>query len=130
MRSNHLEAVAEGVALVDENGVDAVLARPAGDARADGGDAADLRRALDAALEEAADDALMDEIVAHLELALGGEMRHARRGAGTARAAIDGAVAVEHRVAAMGALVARRAGPHHMADAGDAAILGMGDIQL
>src|SRR6266436_8737384 len=123
--SNHLEAVAERVALVDEDGVDAVLARPAGDARADGGDAADFRCALDPALEEAADDALMDEIVAHLELALGGEMRHARRGAGAAGRAIDGAIAVEHRVAAMRALVARRAGPHHMADADDARVLGM-----
>src|SRR6185437_1614914 len=65
--SHHLKAVTEGVALVDEDRVDAVHARPAGDARPDGGDAAHLRRRLDAALEEAADDAFMDELVAESE---------------------------------------------------------------
>src|SRR5258708_31007783 len=63
-RSNHLKSVAEGIALVDEDGVDAVLPRPAGEAGANGGDAADLRPALDATLEEAADDALLHEFLA------------------------------------------------------------------
>src|SRR6266851_7656411 len=72
----------------------------------------------------------MDELVAHLELALGNEMRHARRGAGAAGAAVDRAVAIKDGVAAMRALVARRAGPHHVADAGDAGILGMSKLDL
>src|SRR5258708_36296185 len=129
-RSHHLKSVAEGIALVDEDGVDAVLPRPAGEAGANGGDAADLRRALDATLEEAADDALVHEFLADAQLALGGEMRHARRGAGATRRAVDRAVAVEDGVAAMRRLVARRAGPHDVADTGDAGIVGMCEADL
>src|SRR5689334_6247124 len=97
--SDHLEAVAERIALIDEDRVDPVLPRPAGDARADRRVVADLRGALDAALEEAADDAFVHEIVADAQLALGGKLRHARRGAGAAGRAVDGAVAVEDGVA-------------------------------
>src|SRR6185437_12005668 len=111
--------MAEGIALVDEDRVDAVHARPAGDARPDGGDAAHFRRRLDAALKEAADDALMDELVAEGELALGDEMGHARRGAGAAGRAVDRLFAVEDGVAAMRLGVARLAGPHDVADAAD-----------
>src|SRR5260370_1390435 len=128
--SDHLETVAERVALVDKDGVDAVLPCPAGDARPYGGHAADFRLALHPPLQYTPDNALMDELVAHFELALGDEMRHARRGTGAAGTAIDSAVAVEDGVAAMRALVARRAGPHHVADAGDAGILGVGELDL
>src|ERR1700730_11758929 len=104
--SEDLEAVAEGVALVDEDRVDPVHPRPAGDAGPDRGDAADFGRALDAALEKAADDAFVHEIVAAGQLALAGELRHSRRGSGAAGRAVDRALAVEHGVAGMRRLVA------------------------
>src|SRR6267154_1680228 len=51
---------------IGEDGVDAVLARPTGDRRHDGVVIADPRRALDPAVEQRADDALMHERVANL----------------------------------------------------------------
>ena len=50
--SNHLEAMPERIALIDKDGVDAVDAGPAGDARPDGGDAAQFGRAFDPPLQE------------------------------------------------------------------------------
>src|ERR1700722_2549063 len=123
--SDQLEAVAEGIALVDEDRVDAVLARPAGDTRLDRLHAAHLGRALDPPLEEAADEALMDEIVTDLELPLRCEMRHARRGTGAAGRTVDPALAKEDRVPGVRRLVPRRACPHDVADALDARIFGM-----
>ena len=73
-----------GIAVVDEDGVVAGHPRPALDRGDDRLVVADLRRGLDPAVEQAADDALVDEVVADLELALGGQLRHARRGAGAA----------------------------------------------
>ena len=71
-RPNHLEAVSERVAVVDEDGVEAGVPRPAGDR---GDDARRSRRPcwppLDPAVEQRADDALVDEVVADLELARG-----------------------------------------------------------
>ena len=49
----------------------------------------------------------MHEIIANLELAARGELGHACRGAGAAGRAVDRLVAVEHRVAGMGARIAR-----------------------
>src|ERR1700730_17997987 len=83
--SRHLKSVGEGIALVDENGVDAVLARPAGDRRHDGVVVADPRRGLDPTIEQRADDALMHELVADFQPSTRCELGHARRGAGAAR---------------------------------------------
>src|SRR5918994_7949489 len=88
-----------GVPLVDEDGVEPGQARPAGDAGNDRGVLPDLRRPFHAALEQAADDALVHEVFADGEPAPRRELRHARRGAGAARAAIDRLVAVEYGVA-------------------------------
>src|SRR5690606_7861438 len=114
--SNELESVREGVPFVDEDGVEAVHARPAGDRRLDRVAAAESGGRFDAALEKAADDALVDERVADPQLAARGELRHARRGAGAARAAVDRPLAVEDRVARIGTGIARLSGPHHVAD--------------
>src|SRR3984893_773336 len=82
--SRHLKSVGEGIALVDEDGVDAVLARPAGNRRHDGVVVAAPRRSFDPAVEQRADDALMHELVADLEPSARRELGHARRGAGAA----------------------------------------------
>src|SRR4029453_19430500 len=68
---HHLEAVLIGVAVVDEDGVVAGDARPALDRGDDGVVVADAGALLDAAVEQAADDALVDEFVVDLEPALG-----------------------------------------------------------
>src|SRR5579863_5323688 len=107
MRSHHLEAMREGIAVVDKNGVIAGDPCPAGDARLDCRLVADPRLAFDATLKQATDDALMHVGVAGPELALGGKLRHARRGAGAARRTVDRLVAVEDGVAAMRLGVAR-----------------------
>src|SRR5690606_34438820 len=88
----------EGVAIIDEDGVVAGHACPARDARNDRGAARDRRGGLDPSLEDRADDALVPELVAGAEPALGRELRHPRRGAGAAGAAVDGLLAVEHGV--------------------------------
>src|SRR3546814_13237076 len=75
-----LEPVFVRVAVVDEDRVEAGDAGPAFDAGDDRRVVADLRFGLDAAVEQAADDALMHEIVADAELASGGELGHPRRG--------------------------------------------------
>src|SRR6185437_1096250 len=123
--SHHLKPVLERVAGIDEDRVVAVHPRPAGDARADRVVIADRGRGFDPALEQAADDALMHELIARPQPAAAGELRHAGRGAGAAGGAVDGALAVEHRVAGMRARVARRAGPLHVADACDRGIVRM-----
>src|SRR5687768_11232999 len=91
----------EWVAVVDENGIQSRHSRPASDRRDDRLAFADDGFALDAALEQGADDRFVDELVAGLKLALGVELSHARRGAGAAGRAVDGLVAVEHGVARM-----------------------------
>src|SRR5262249_20728176 len=105
--SGKLEAAGKRVAAVDEDRVDAVEPRPAGDARHDRAAIADLGRRLDASFEQGADDALMDEILADREPALRRELGHAGRGAGAAGRAVDRLVAVIDRITAMGAAVAR-----------------------
>ena len=72
VRSHHLESVRVGIAVVDEDGVVAGHPGPAGNRGHDGRPVADLGARLDTAVEQAADDAFMDEFVAHLEAALGG----------------------------------------------------------
>src|SRR3982074_1229988 len=113
--SSRLEPMRERIALVDEDGVDAVLARPAGDRRHDGVVVADPRCSFDPAVEQRADDALMHELVADLAPPARPELGPARCCAGAARGAVDRLVAVEHRVARMGARIAGLAGPHHVA---------------
>src|SRR6476469_225549 len=121
----HLEPLREGVAVVDEDRVDAVLARPARDRGHDGVVVADPGRRLDPAVEQRADDALVHEVVADLELALAGELGHPRRGAGAAGGPVDRLVTVEDGVAGMGAGIAGLAGPHDVAHAADRLVLGM-----
>src|SRR3546814_11534420 len=76
---HQLEPMLVGVAVVDEDGVEAGDAGPAFDAGDDRREVADLGLGLDAAVEQAADDALMDEIVADPQLALGGQPGQPRR---------------------------------------------------
>ena len=64
----------------------------------------------------------MHEAVTGLQPALGMKLRHARRGAGAARAAVDGLVAIEHRVACIRARNRRRARPKDVRKAPDARI--------
>src|SRR5690348_11657593 len=122
-----LKPAPQRVAGVDENRVEGVEPRPAGDARHDRSPAADLRRGLDPPVEQGADDALVDEFAADREAALGGKLRHPRRGAGAARRAVERALAIEHRIAPVRAGIARAPRPLHMADAADRRVLRMLD---
>jgi hypothetical protein len=118
----------EGIARVDEDRVVAVHPRPAGEARPDSGAVANDGLALHPPLEQAADDAFMDEVISHPKVALSGQLRHAGGGAGAAWRAVDRLVAIEDGVAAMGARVPRCAGPLDVAHAADRCILGMHDL--
>src|ERR1700709_1907292 len=120
-----LETMRERIARIDEDRVVAMHARPSGDAGADALYIADGGVAFDAAVEQAADYAFVDEVIADTQLSLGCELRHAGRGSGAARRAVDRLVAIEYCVAAMRALVARRAGPLDVADTADRQILRM-----
>src|SRR5712691_12613951 len=71
----HLKPVREGVAVVDDDGVEPGDARPAFDRGDDGVAVAELGAALDPAGEGRADDALVHELVPFLEAAGGGELR-------------------------------------------------------
>src|SRR5205807_3343999 len=99
------------IARIHRDRVDAMLARPARYRGHDGVVIADAGRCLDPAVEQRADDAFVHELLADLELAARGELGHARRGAGAAGRAVDRLVTVEHRVAPMGARIARLARP-------------------
>ena len=90
------------VAVVDEDGVVAGHPRPAGDRGDNRVVVADGRGGLDAALNS---EPMIDSCTNSsptFQPALGGELRHARRGAGAAGRAVDRLVAVEHGVAGMG----------------------------
>src|SRR3954449_6180665 len=129
--SGDLEAAPVGIAVVDEDRVMARGPGPAGDRGDDGGLAAEAGRGLDSALELAADDALVDEKLALPQAAAGGELGHAGRGAGAARAAVDRLLAVEDRVAGVRARVAGPAGPLDVRDAADGRVErvdGVGDL--
>jgi hypothetical protein len=67
--------VPERVAVVDEDRVDAGLARPAGHRGRDRGLAGHRRRRLDPPAEQRADERFVDERVADRAPALGGELR-------------------------------------------------------
>src|SRR6266702_306788 len=71
---------------------------------------------LDTTDEPAADDAFVDELVAHFELAPGRQVGEPRGSAGAARRAVDCTVAVKHGVTSVGTLALRFIGPHHVAD--------------
>src|SRR5262245_62019398 len=88
----HLEPLPVGIAVVDEDGIEAGDARPALDGRHDGGLVADLGAPGDASHELGADDALVHEVLALLELAHGSPLGHTRAGAGAAGRAVDGLV--------------------------------------
>uniref|UniRef100_A0A0N5A080 LigA n=1 Tax=Parastrongyloides trichosuri TaxID=131310 RepID=A0A0N5A080_PARTI len=114
--ADDLEARPEGILAVHPDGVEA------------GGDGRTLDRGhdrlvvahrglgFDAADEPAADVAFVDEGVADLQPPLGVQMSQPRRGAGAAGAAVDGLVAIEDGVAAVGALTLGLVGPQHVAD--------------
>ena len=89
----------------------------AGDRRDDRRATADLRRGLDAAAEQAADDELVDEVVADLQFAARRLLRHARRRAGAAGRTVDRLLAVEDGVAGMRLRVMRPARPQDVAEA-------------
>src|SRR3546814_20611059 len=72
----------------------------------------------------------MHEAVADLQLALRVKLRHARRGAGAAGAAVDRLVGVEHGVAGIGFRPGRLAGPQDVADAADGRVLRVDDLHL
>src|ERR1700731_2534572 len=110
----HLESVGEGVAVVDDYGVDAGDARPALDRGDDRLAVADFGTAFDAADEGRADDALVHEGLAFFQAPGGGELRHARGGSGTAGRTVDRLLAVEHRIARTAVRGLRLAGPHHV----------------
>src|SRR3546814_17972388 len=74
--------------------------------------------------------AFMHEAVADLQLALRVKLRHARRGAGAAGAAVDRLVGVEHGVAGIGFRPGRLAGPQDVADAADGRVLRVDDLHL
>src|SRR5262249_43131084 len=70
------------------------------------------------------------EIVAELELALCGELRHAGRRAGAAWRPVDRFVAVEHRIARMRPRLTGLARPHDVAHAPDGRVVGMNRLDL
>src|SRR4029079_14455564 len=72
-----------------------------------------------------ADDALVHEIVANLELAFRGKLRKPRRGAGAARRAVDRLVAVEYGVAGLSARIARLVAPLDVGDPADTVVFRM-----
>src|SRR5690606_24726328 len=102
----------EGIAIVDEDRVESGLSRPASDGGDDAVVASYLHGLLHATVEDRADDRLVDEFVAHLELAARYPLRHARRCSGAAGRTVDGLVAVEHRVARGRAGLQRLPRPH------------------
>src|SRR5262245_1028513 len=108
--SHYLKPVRERIVIVDPDFVAPRGVSRAFDRRDNRMLAADFRLRLDAADEAAADIALVHERIADLEPPLRDEMRHARRRAGAARAAVDGLVAIKHRVARIGARTVRRIG--------------------
>src|SRR5262245_3584782 len=126
----HLKPAPIGIAVVDEDGVDAGDARPALDGRHDRIPVADLGAPGDAADEFRADDALVHEVLPLLELALGRPLRHARARASAAGRAVDGLVAVEHGVAAGGAGAQCLARPHDVREAGDLGLLRVLELVL
>src|SRR5215204_6376236 len=95
----HLKPPPVGIAAVDEDRIEAGDARPALDGRHDRLPVADRGARGDAAHELRADDALVHEVLPLAQAARGRPLRHARAGAGAARRAVDGVVAVEHGIA-------------------------------
>src|SRR6185312_7720452 len=101
--SHQREAVSVGVAVVDEDGIEAGLAGPAGNRGDDAGGVAYGYGLRDPSLEDRTDDGFVNEIIAHLELSPGVPLRHAGGRAGAAGRAVDGLIAVENGVAGGGA---------------------------
>src|SRR5919112_3540323 len=94
-----LEAVGERIPVIDEDGVEPGHPRPTLNGWDDRIAVAHLRTPFDAACEGRADDALVNEGIALLQCAAGGEMSHAGGSARAAGRTVDGLVTVEHRVA-------------------------------
>src|SRR5918992_2293771 len=128
--SKQLEAVRVRVALVDEDRVEPRQPGPAGDAGDDRLVLTDAHQPFDPTFEQAADDALVHELVADAEFPAGRELGETRRGAGAAWRAVDGLLAIEDGIAAVCLRRAHRPRPHDMRDAADGRILGVGDLDL
>ena len=120
-----MKTLGVGVAGLDQNAVEAGNPRPALDGGHDPAPVAHGGCCFDTPVKQTADDALVDEVVARLQLAAGGKLRHARRGAGTAGTPVDRPFTVKDRVAGMGLGLLRRAAPEDMADAANRRVLGM-----
>src|SRR5690606_20768106 len=117
--SDDLEPFPETVLTIHPDGVETRRHGRALDRGNDGPVIAHRRLGLDPTDEAAADVAFMDEGVADLQPALGVQVGQPRRGAGAAGAAIDGLVAIEDGVAAVGPLAFRLVRPQDVADAVD-----------
>lgn len=113
------------IIIIDDDGVVARNDSPAFDAGNDGGLPADGCFFFDAADELGADDAFVYKGIAPFELAPAIPLRHACRGTGTTGRAVDGLVAIEHRVAGSGSSIECGAGPHQVAATFDMFVLGM-----
>ena len=84
-----------------------------------------LSGGLDPAVEQGADDALVHEVLADLQKALGDALRHARGGAGPAGRTVDRFVAVEDGVPGMRFWMLRLVGPHDVAHSRDMLVFRM-----
>src|SRR5579875_1792957 len=127
-RSGDLEALRVGVAIFDKDRVEPGDARPPLDRGDDRLVIADLGPACDPPPEQAADDTLMDEFVARLELAPRRLLGHARRSARAAGGAVDGVITIEHSVPRMGIRMTRLACPHDVAEAANGRVFRMHEL--
>ncbi len=124
----HLKTIRVRIVVgVDGDGVETVHFGPAFHARNDGVVVAYFGIIFDRADEFAADDAFVNEPVAFFQFALGGPLRHARRGARAAGRAVDGLVAVKNGIAGRGGRVNDRARPFDVAEAVDGGVVGVNE---
>src|SRR5262249_22794429 len=73
----------------------------------------------DATDKSATNNALMDKLAANFQFPTAKQMGESRGGTGAAGRAIDGAIAVKHRIASIGTLPFGLIGPHDVTDAPD-----------
>ena len=129
MNLQDLETISIGIVFgVDRNGVVAIDLRPAFDTRDNGRLSRHRHRLLYPAGESRSDDAFMNKHIPFLQFAFGKPLRHPGRGAGTARAPVDGLVAVKHGVAGRGSRIDRLTRPENMRTAMDGGVLRMDEL--
>src|SRR5690349_1615070 len=98
MRSGYLKTAPERIRVIHMDDVESGMYGGSLDGRHDGRMIAQLHALFHASDEPATDVALVDEGVARRQPAAGRELRHPRRSAGAAGTAVDGALAIKHRV--------------------------------